>query len=106
MAEVKIRLPKQFAKGDVINVRALVAHPMEIIERDKEGKPVDRVYNYVHKVTIAFNGKEYIQGEMTQSLSANPFFEFPLKVTGPGTLTVTFEDTTGEKHIGSIEVAP
>ncbi|CAA6603563.1 putative Sulfur compound chelating protein SoxZ [Rhodospirillaceae bacterium LM-1] len=105
MAEVKIRLPKTVAKGDVIAVRALVTHPMEVVERGKDGKVIEKVYNFIHTVTVTFNGKTIMTGEMTQSLSANPFVEFPLKVNEPGKLVITFEDTTGEKHTGAIDVA-
>lgn len=103
MAEVRIRLPKSYQKDEVISVRALVQHPMEIVER-KDGKAVDRVYNFIHSVTVTFNGKEVMKGEMTQSLSANPFIEFPLKVTEPGKLEIVFEDTAGRKYTGSAEV--
>jgi sulfur-oxidizing protein SoxZ len=104
MAEVKIRLPKTIAKDEVISVRALVAHPMEVISRDKDGKVVDKVYNFIHTVTAVFDGKTVMQGEMTQSLSANPYVEFAFKVTKPGILTITFEDTLGEKHTGTAEI--
>ncbi|MBF0167380.1 MAG: thiosulfate oxidation carrier complex protein SoxZ [Alphaproteobacteria bacterium] len=105
MAEVKIRLPKTIAKGELVSVRALVTHPMEVVERGKDGKIVEKVYNFIHTVTVTYNGKTIMTGEMTQSLSANPFIEFPLKVNEPGKLTITFEDTTGEKHTGSVDVA-
>ncbi|MBI5121034.1 MAG: thiosulfate oxidation carrier complex protein SoxZ [Rhodospirillales bacterium] len=105
MADVKIRLPKSIAKGQVLSVRALVTHPMETVERGKDGKIIEKVYNFIHTVTVTYNGKTIMSGEMTQSLSANPFVEFPLKADQPGKLTVTFEDTTGEKHTGSIDVS-
>ncbi len=105
MADVKIRLPKTVAKGELISVRALVTHPMEVVERGKDGKIVERVYNFIHTVTVSYNGKTIMSGEMTQSLSANPFIEFPLKANEPGKLTITFEDSTGEKHTGTADVA-
>lgn len=105
MADVKIRLPKTVAKGELISVRALVTHPMEVVERGKDGKIVEKVYNFIHTVTVSYNGKTIMSGEMTQSLSANPFIEFPLKANEPGKLTITFEDTTGEKHTGTADVA-
>lgn len=104
MAEVRIRLPRSYKKDEVISVRALVQHPMEIVQRDKDGKAVDRIYNFIHTVTVTFNGNEVMKGEMTQSLSANPFIEFPLKVSEPGTLQIVFEDTAGRKYTGSTEV--
>jgi sulfur-oxidizing protein SoxZ len=105
MAEVKIRLPKTIAKGELVSVRALVTHPMETIERDSSGKIVQKNYNFIHSVTVTYNGKTIMSGEITQSVSANPFIEFPLKANEPGKLVITFEDTAGEKHVGQADVA-
>ena len=44
------------------------------------------------------------RGELSQAISQNPFFTFPVKVTQPGKLTVTFLDTTGKKCEGSAEI--
>lgn len=104
MAQVKIRLPSHMVAGDPIVVRALVVHPMETVQRDKDGKVVDKVYNFVHTVTADFNGKEVMRGSLTQSVSANPFVTFAFAAKESGKLTVTFEDTTGEKHTGSADV--
>ena len=103
MAEVKIRIPK-VSPGEEVMGRAMVIHPMEIIERDAAGKVVDKISNYIHTVTVSYNGKEIMKGELTQSVSANPLIAFPLKVSAPGTLTVVFEDSTGAKHEGSVKV--
>ncbi|MBM3642669.1 MAG: thiosulfate oxidation carrier complex protein SoxZ, partial [Alphaproteobacteria bacterium] len=43
MAEVRIRVPKTIKQGEIITVRALVPHPMEIIQRGADGKTVDKV---------------------------------------------------------------
>ncbi len=104
MAQVKIRIPSKIQPNEVINVRSLVPHPMEIMQRDKDGKVIDKNYNFIHAVVVTYNGKEIIRGQMTQSMSANPFFSFPLKVTQPGKLVITFEDTTGAKHEGSVDI--
>lgn len=104
MAEVRIRVPAKYQKGEVITVRVLVPHPMEIIQRDPSGKVVEKIYNFIHSVAVTFNGREVMSGQITQSVSANPVFAFPLKVTEPGKLTITFEDTTGAKHTGSVDI--
>ena len=104
IGQVRIRVPSRITAGEVIKVRSLVVHPMQIVSRDKDGKVIDRNYNFIHTVIVTFNGKEILRGETTQAVSENPFFAFPLKVTGPGTLTITFMDTTGKKYEGSAEI--
>ena len=107
MAEVgriSIRLPSAIKQGDVVRVRSLVIHPMELVQRDKQGKIVPKNYNFIHTMTVYYNGKEVLRAETTQAVSQNPLFTFPLKAERPGKLTVTFADTTGKNYEGSAEV--
>ena len=104
MAEVRIRVPSAIKKDEIITVRTLVAHPMELIQRDANDKVVEKLYNFIHTMIVTFNGREVMRGQLTQAISANPVFSFPLKAGEPGKLTITFEDTTGEKHQGSADI--
>ena len=104
VGRVSIRLPSAIKQGDVIRVRTLVIHPMDLVQRDKQGKIVPRNYNFIHTMTVDYNGKEVLRAETTQAVSQNPLFTFPLKAEGPGKLTVTFFDTTGKTYQGNVEV--
>jgi sulfur-oxidizing protein SoxZ len=104
IGKVRLRLPSTIKPGDVIRVRALVIHPMERVERDKQGKLVERSYNYIDKVVVTYLGKTVVSFELTQSVSENPFFVFAVRATDPGLLTVVFTDTAGGRYEGSAEV--
>ena len=104
IGRVNVRLPSLIKQGDVIRVRTLVIHPMELVQRDKQGKIIAKNYHFIHTMTVAFNGKEIMRSEMTQAISQNPSFTFPLKADRPGKLTVTFSDTTGKSYEGQAEV--
>ena len=104
IGRVSIRLPSTIKQGDVIRVRALVIHPMDLVQRDKQGKIVPKNYNFIHTMTVSYNDKEVLRAETTQAVSQNPLFTFPLKVDRPGKLTVTFSDTTGKTYEGNAEV--
>jgi sulfur-oxidizing protein SoxZ len=97
-------LPTTIKPGDVIRVRTLVIHPMELVQRDKQGKIVPKNYHFIHIMMVDYNGKEVLRAATTQAVSQNPLFTFPLKAERPGTLTVTFSDTTGKSYEGSAEV--
>ena len=45
IGKVRLRLPSSIKAGDVVQVRCLIIHPMERIERDKAGKIIDKKYN-------------------------------------------------------------
>ncbi len=104
VGRVSIRLPSSIKQGDVIRIRALVIHPMEIVQRDKANKIIPKNYHFIHTMTAAFNGKEIMRAEMTQGVSQNPSFIFPLKVERPGRLTVSFADTMGKSYEGAAEI--
>ncbi|MBM3733251.1 MAG: thiosulfate oxidation carrier complex protein SoxZ [Acidimicrobiia bacterium] len=104
MAEVRIRIPKTIKQGEIITVRALVPHPMEIIQRGADGKTVDKVYNFIHTARVTFDGQELMNAQLTQSISANPVLAFKMKADKPGKLEIAFEDTTGQKHVGSVDI--
>lgn len=101
---VRIRLPGEMKQGEVVRIRALVPHQMEVVERDSDGNVVDRVYNFIHSVTVTYNGKEIMRGELTQGISANPYIEFPVRLTEAGKVVVTFEDTMGNSYSGEAEI--
>jgi thiosulfate oxidation carrier complex protein SoxZ len=104
VGRVSIRVPSSIKQGDVIRVRALVIHPMEIVQRDKQGKIIGKNYHFIHSMVVSFNGKEVLRTELTQGVSQNPSFTFPLKADRPGNLTVTFADTMGKSYEGNAEI--
>jgi sulfur-oxidizing protein SoxZ len=103
IGSVRIRIPSSIRQGDVVKVRVLVIHPMEIVQR-RDGKPVDKNYYFINRVLVTYAGKELAQFETTQSISENPFFAFAFKAVEPGPLTVTFLDTHGGKYQGTTEI--
>ncbi|HXJ85151.1 MAG TPA: thiosulfate oxidation carrier complex protein SoxZ [Candidatus Methylomirabilis sp.] len=103
IGRVRIRMPSSIKPGEIVKVRVLVIHPMEIVQR-KDGKVVDKNYQFINRVVVTYLDKEIAQFETTQSISENPFFTFAFKVTEPGVLRVTFLDTHGGKYEGTADV--
>ena len=103
IGSVRIRVPSGIKQGDVVKVRVLVIHPMEIVQR-KDGKVVDKNYYFINRVLVTYAGRELAQFETTQSISENPFFAFAFKATEPGPLKVTFLDTHGGKYESTAEI--
>jgi len=104
IGKVRIRVPSSIKAGDIVQVRTLVIHPMERIERDKQGKIIQRNYNYINKVVVTYLGKTVATFDTTQSVSENPFFSFTFRATDPGQLRIQFFDTTGGRYEGTTEI--
>jgi sulfur-oxidizing protein SoxZ len=103
IGKVRIRIPSSIKANDLVKVRALVIHPMEIVER-KDGKVVEKNYHFINRVVVTYLGKEIAQFETTQSVSENPFFSFTFRASDPGQLKMTFLDTHGGKYEGTAEI--
>jgi sulfur-oxidizing protein SoxZ len=103
IGRVRIRIPSSNRPGEIIKARVLVIHPMEIVER-KDGKPVDKNYQFIKRVIVSYLDKEIAHFETTQSISENPFFTFAVKATEPGVLRITFLDTHGGKYEGTADI--
>jgi|GEM_PF-95614 len=94
---VRLSAPKMAKVGEIVRARVLVTHPMQGIERDKNGVVLKKNYHFINKVTAYFNDFEIANILPTQSVSENPFFSFGFRVPGPGVMKVIFEDTLGGK---------
>jgi len=103
VGKIRIRVPSSIRPNDVVRVRALIIHPMEIIQR-KDGKVVEKNYHFINKVVVTYLGKPIAELETTQSVSENPFFSFAVKATDPGPLKLTFHDTHGGKFEGAVDI--
>ena len=68
---------------------------MERVERDPQGRIIQKNYNYVNKVIVTYLGKTILTFDTSQGVAENPFFSFTFRATAPGPLKVEFLDTTG-----------
>jgi sulfur-oxidizing protein SoxZ len=103
VGQVRIRVPEKAKPGEVVTVRVLVTHPMEIMQF-QGGKPVVKNYNFIHRVEATYNGQKVFEAETTQAVSQNPLFAFPVKVDQPGQVKVIFHDTGGKTYTGQADI--
>lgn len=104
IGSVKMRVPATIRRGDVVTVKSLILHPMELPRRDKDGNEIPGDYNYLTKVVVTYAGKEVARFDIGPGISANPFFAFQVTATEPGPVTATFTDTKGRTYQGAVEI--
>ncbi|HKC44340.1 MAG TPA: thiosulfate oxidation carrier complex protein SoxZ [Burkholderiales bacterium] len=90
--------------GDVLDVRVLMAHPMETGQRkDASGNVIP--LHFIQTITAELNGKPVFQAETSQAVARNPVFGFKLKGAKAGDkLAVTWVDNKGDKRTDEISV--
>lgn len=87
----RLRVPASAKKGEVIEIKTLITHPMETGQRkDADGKTVPRLI--VNSMVVTYNGKPVFNAKLEPAVSANPYLAFFLKVEEPGTLKFTWTD--------------
>jgi sulfur-oxidizing protein SoxZ len=106
MTKVKprVKVPKTAEAGEVIEIKTLISHPMH------SGRAVDGDGNLIPRKIIksfraSFNGTEVMSVNLKPSVSANPFFTFPFKVTEPGTFDFLWVEDDGTEYKKSAKIS-
>ena len=109
MASIKprVKVPKTAQAGQVITIKTLINHKMESGQRKdkKTGEPIPR--KIINKFVAQFNGVTVFEVGVEPAVSANPYFQFSVKVMESGKFTFTWTDDDGTVYetAKSIEVS-
>ena len=97
MARALIRILPSVRKGDSVEVRTLIAHPMETGYRvGADGKPVAR--DILRRLSCRLDGELVFRAEFFPAIAANPYCTFHVLASRSGTLTVSWEGDNGFAH--------
>ena len=90
----RVQLPKEAKRGEVIEVRIAIQHPMETGFRyDHSGKPVPK--NVINTLVARYNGKEIFRAEMGSGIAANPYVQFFTVAQASGEIEISLVDDAG-----------
>jgi sulfur-oxidizing protein SoxZ len=75
MTNVLINVPKTARKGELVELKALIMHPMETGFRPgTNGSIIPR--NIIEQFTATWNGREIFRMAFSPAIAANPFVSF------------------------------
>jgi sulfur-oxidizing protein SoxZ len=101
MARTLINLPPTAKRGEIIEIRTLISHPMETGYRaDLDGSVLPR--NIIRQFVCLYNGEEIFRADLHPAIAANPFIAFTTLALESGTLTFTW---TGDNGFSQSETA-
>ena len=90
MARTLINAPTTAKRGEVIEIRATIGHPMETGFRPGEdGKILPR--NIIQRFSCRYNGELVFSAELFSAIAANPYLAFHTIALESGTLALTWE---------------
>lgn len=95
MERPRVRLSATgIAAGEIIEIRTLIAHPMESgFRRDADGARVPR--KIISTFRCRFEGEEVFVWTLGPGIAANPYLQFAVRPPRSGTLTFTWTDDDG-----------
>jgi sulfur-oxidizing protein SoxZ len=100
MARALINVPQKAKRGEVVEIKALVAHPMETgYRRDSTGRAIAR--DIINRFVCTYNGEQIFQADLFPAVAANPFIAFTTVATESGTLEFRWTDDHGETQTES-----
>jgi len=89
-----VSAPARVKRGDVFEVKTLVAHPMETgFRAGFDGRLIPR--DIVTRMVVGLDGAELFAMEMSPAIAANPYVAFPLALEKGGVLTVEWRGDNG-----------
>ena len=105
MALARIQLPEKVCKGDLVEVRVFIQHPMETGFRIDAGKRIPR--NAIHSLVCRYNGVEVFRATMSPGITANPYLKFYTRAVDSGQLDFWWldDDDVEGRASARIEVA-
>mgnify|MGYP003341312547 CR=1 FL=1 len=101
MARALINVPQKARRGEIIEIRTLIQHPMETGYRvGYNGTLIAR--DIIQTFSCAWNGVEIFRSEMSSAIAANPFLSFTTVAMESGEVTFRW---TGDNGFEATEVA-
>ncbi|WP_151638907.1 thiosulfate oxidation carrier complex protein SoxZ [Noviherbaspirillum aerium] len=103
MARALIKVPPNARRGEVIEIRTLISHPMETGYRPgADGQVLPR--NIIRRFSCRYNGEVVFSAELHPAIAANPNIVFHTVATESGTLSFTWEGDQGFSQTESVAI--
>ncbi len=94
MASALINVPERARRGEIIEIKTLIAHPMETgYRRSQVGARIPR--DIIRLFVCTYNGTEVFRAELHPAIAANPFIVFSTVATDSGTLVFQWTGDNG-----------
>jgi sulfur-oxidizing protein SoxZ len=94
MARALIHIPPVARRGEVIEIRALIAHPMETGYRvGADGRALPR--DIIRRFSCRYDGELVFSAALHPAIAANPYLAFHVVAAETGVLSFTWEGDNG-----------
>jgi sulfur-oxidizing protein SoxZ len=92
----RIEVPRQARRGEIIQLRIAIQHPMETGYRlDNFGQRIAK--NVINNLVCRYNGVEVFRAEMGSGMAANPLLQFYTVAEASGDFVFEWIDDAGQR---------
>ena len=103
MMRVLLNVPKTVKRGEPIEVKILISHPMESGQRrDEMGAVVPRMV--INDFRCIYNGVDVVRLALFPAIAANPFLAFSARADASGDLVFSWQDDSGASQTETARV--
>lgn len=94
----RVQLPRAAKRGEVIEVRIAIQHPMETGFRyDNVGRAIPK--NVINTLVARYNGVDIFRAEMGSGIAANPYLQFYTVAEVSGEVEFAWVDDAGNRGV-------
>lgn len=95
MASIRLAVPETAKPDEVIEIKALIRHPMESgHRRGARGEVIER--NIITRFECQYLGERVFAADFHPGIAANPLLTFYLRAVSSGDIEFTWTDQHGE----------
>lgn len=92
---IRISAPDTAEMGEIVEVKAMIQHPMETgYRRDAKGDVIPR--DIIKRFRCTYDGNTVFEATFFPGIAANPFLAFCLRATRTGPIEFSWTDQHGE----------
>jgi sulfur-oxidizing protein SoxZ len=104
MARTLLNVPPKARRGELIEIKTLIAHPMESGYRvGLNGAMIPR--DIIDLFVCTYNGAEVFRATLSPAIAANPFITFFTLATDSGTIEFRWTGDNGFSQSESVLIA-
>jgi sulfur-oxidizing protein SoxZ len=104
MARTLLNVPATAKRGEVIEIKTLIAHPMESGYRvGMNGAMIPR--DIIDLFVCTYDGEEVFRATLSPAIAANPFITFFTVATASGTIELRWTGDNGFSQSESVLIA-
>lgn len=103
LGKARIRVPQRAARGEIIQIRTIVSHPMETGYRRRErGERIPR--HIIERFICTYDGGVIFSADLHVPIAANPYLSFHTRATRSGRIEFRWEDDRGQVIVAHAEI--